>query len=219
MRLDSSQEAFLVELKAKAVARGMNLPSLNGHLKSAGVLVELEVDDGLVGQVVEDRSNRVRIEIKKDWIDPPTYQDYKRAANEVFRSLLADLEPPLRLTIQSKTDCEPKLTPGAKRYFDPFVAFARLASLQQYDWEHFYKFIYYCHKHHMKLSAPDLEWLLIQEGIAEDRATTLSDVYRHGRVLLGTQLLHREEWERSSVEVMRCKNPKCDFTERKKARS
>ena len=77
-----------------------------------------------------------------------------------------------------------KLPRGAEGYFRRFLARANISVLHDNDWECFYEFIVYCHRHHVTLDYWDLRQALIAEGFREYTAKNLSDAYKHGRGIL-----------------------------------
>ncbi len=77
-----------------------------------------------------------------------------------------------------------KLPTGAEGYFRRFLARANISVLHDNDWECFYEFICYCHRHHVTLDYWDLRQALMAERFSEYTATNLSAAYQHGRQIL-----------------------------------
>ena len=77
-----------------------------------------------------------------------------------------------------------KLPKRTKDYFNQFVNLANKQNPSACDWERFHKFIRVCHAGNTKLPQGDLKSLLIDNGFPEDNASSLSNIYNHGRDIL-----------------------------------
>ena len=82
-----------------------------------------------------------------------------------------------------------KLPKRTKVYFDQFVNLANKQSLSPLDWERFHVFIRVCHAGNTKLPQGELKNLLINNGFPEDNASSLSNIYNHGRDLLKIKIV------------------------------
>lgn len=81
-----------------------------------------------------------------------------------------------------------KLPKRTKSYFDKFVNSANKQILHPRDWERFHTFILACHAGNTKLPQGELKSLLIDNSFPEDNASSLSNIYNHGRDLLKLKL-------------------------------
>jgi hypothetical protein len=146
----------------------------------------------LILQFVSDADSgaNIRIEVRAHrWSpDPPTYETYVQAAEQLARPLLQEynrrFQSRRRLSIQSESAVEPRLAPSVRPLFDSFVQCANTQMLHPNDWDRFYRFVKACHKHHVSLNATDLARLFTREGFDEDYACRIASVYDHGRRLL-----------------------------------
>lgn len=81
-----------------------------------------------------------------------------------------------------------KLPERTKYFFDQFVNAANKQILHPLDWKRFYIFIQACHEGNTKLLWGELERLLIDNGFPEENASSLSNIYYHGRNLLESRV-------------------------------
>ena len=81
-----------------------------------------------------------------------------------------------------------KLPKRTKYFFNQFVNGANKQILNPLDWKRFYIFIQASHEGNTKLLPGELECLLIDNGFPEDNASSLSDIYYHGRHLLESRV-------------------------------
>lgn len=144
--------------------------------------------DGLFGQLIytTNTNNRIIVEVRADrWgsSNYPTYDSYVEAINFVFKKLLSQYNKRHstrhRLTIVSKKDCEPSLSPNIKLVFDKFVAGANKASLHPCDWERFYKFARLCHRLRAQVCGENVFRLLVLSGFSEEYSRDISIVFTH----------------------------------------
>ena len=87
-----------------------------------------------------------------------------------------------------RMDKKIKLPKRTKSYFEKFVNLANKQTLHPRDWERFHIFILACHEGNTKLPQGELKSLLIDNGFPEDNASSLSNIYNHGRDLLKLKL-------------------------------
>ena len=74
-----------------------------------------------------------------------------------------------------------KLSLQSQAAFNLFAEHSDKAIPNEFDWGHFYDFIYKTHSLHIKLGSEDITDLLIDTGFSEVCASHLADVYMHGR--------------------------------------
>jgi len=84
-----------------------------------------------------------------------------------------------------------QLPERTKYFFDQFVNAANKQILHPLDWKRFYVFIQSAHEGRTKLTPGELEQLLAKNGFPKDTASTLSNVYFHGRKLLESRVNFR----------------------------
>lgn len=150
------------------------------------------IHDGIYAQfhVKQKFIDRIFINIRAfGWNpDPPTYETYSTAASILVKPIISyyntKYKSKRRLCIQLKENTKPKLSKLAKKYFDRFTQLANKDHLHSNDYDHFYKFIRYCHEHSVKLIESDVKRLLFDAGFSEDISSHLADIYQHGRGLL-----------------------------------
>ena len=82
-----------------------------------------------------------------------------------------------------KQEVKKKLPKRTKYFFDQFVNGANKQILHPLDWKRFYVFIQACHEGNTKLLPGELESLLLDNGFPEDNASSLANIYYHGRDL------------------------------------
>jgi hypothetical protein len=79
---------------------------------------------------------------------------------------------------------------GVEQQLTSFVRVANLAVLHPSDWERFYRFVRYCHAHHVSLRERRLCSELVARGVPSKLAIELALCYAHGRGVLAG----RFEW-------------------------
>ena len=84
---------------------------------------------------------------------------------------------------------EKELPKRTKYFFDQFVHGANKQILHPLDWKRFYIFIQACHEGNTRLLQGELISLLIDNGFPEDNASSLSNIYFHGRKLLESKVI------------------------------
>jgi hypothetical protein len=77
-----------------------------------------------------------------------------------------------------------KLPKRTKYFFNQFLNCTNKQILHPLDWRRFYIFIKACHEGKTKCLPGELEHLLVENGFPEDNASSLSNIYYHGRSLL-----------------------------------
>ena len=142
---------------------------------------------GLIGQIIiAPDTTKAIIEVRATkWVpDPPTYDVYAESARAIFEPLLRQYNKRFasrrRLSIQAKSDTEPKLPAKAQKIFDHFVILANKSGLHPYDWQRFYDFIWHCASHNLELTPRDIQELLIAAEFSEEYAEYIADIFIHG---------------------------------------
>ncbi|MFX0200790.1 MAG: hypothetical protein ACFFCW_32115 [Candidatus Hodarchaeota archaeon] len=74
-----------------------------------------------------------------------------------------------------------------KHFFDQFIDSANKQIPHPVDMKRFYRFIHAAHQGRTRLSASELEQLLVCAGFMEDLAADLANIYYHGRGLLASK--------------------------------
>ncbi len=135
-------------------------------------------------------SKRVWVELlTTTWAtSPPSYDQYVQLAKQLLGPLLSAYNKRYRtnrrFNIPKKGKLEPKLSPIISRVFDRFVDSANKSFLSQRDWRNFYSLVRVCHRRRARLTAEELERLLLKVGFSEYYSEKLSCVYEHGRGIL-----------------------------------
>lgn len=131
----------------------------------------------------------IRLNLPAWKTDIPEYDHYTNLCKEVMEDLLKDYnrrhKTRLRLNVISLDKMAPDLTPKIRASFDDFVQHAHKDVLGGRDWERFYRFIRLTHAFHVRLNEEQIFFLLTQAGFGKQYAREISDVYMHGRALLG----------------------------------
>ena len=148
--------------------------------------------EGLLASLIftPDSITRLDVEIAaKSWSpDPPTYDSYVEAANQLLKPLLSLYNKKfgrrIRLTIQSKESLQPRLPPRALKAFNLFTLAANKRALHPLDWKRFYTFIYFCSLRNINVTRDDVKRLLLSSGFDSDYSDRLAEIYDHGIDLL-----------------------------------
>lgn len=144
----------------------------------------------LVVQLIswQDSNKRIRVEARaRRWHgdNEPTYEMYAETLRSLLRSLISaynqKYKTRIRLVIQEKDECIPKLSPKTQEAFDQFVASANMSGLHPLDWQKLYRFARVCHTYHVKTNTDDVTRLLVDAGFSEEYARDIASVYGHLR--------------------------------------
>lgn len=124
--------------------------------------------------------------------DPPKHATYLRAAKDLLQPLLVayrrnhGLRYRLGIHIpRLQRRCIPQ---EARQRLDLFIHHANFSVLASSDWDLFYAFIRHCHNRRVLMDPWELKVWLKQAGFDEERASSLSNIYRHGRGILQRRL-------------------------------
>lgn len=82
----------------------------------------------------------------------------------------------------------PRLPKMAQQIFEEYAAQASKRYAHALDWGAFYDFVIHCHKYRVRLSADEVEALLVARGFAAEAGHELAQVYDHGRSLLARRI-------------------------------
>lgn len=165
--------------------------SLSLHLKSQAV-----GPDNLMIRITSSKRTDVKhvhIRLNRpEWkTDIPEYSQYTHLCKDTLEELLKDYnrryKTRLRLIVKSLEKLEPKLTPKIQQAFDDFATHAHKELLGGKDWERYYRFIRLAHAFNVRMDEEQLFFLLTHAGFSKQYSREISDVYTHGRALLGNK--------------------------------
>ena len=94
-----------------------------------------------------------------------------------------------------------KLPKRTEYFFNQFVNGTNKQILHPLDWKRFYIFIQASHEGKTKLFQGELECLLIDNGFPEDNASSLSNIYYHGRKLLESKVILSYKYKTSKKDI------------------
>lgn len=158
---------------------------------------EPKIPNDLMAQFIylpKTYKDRIGVEmVAASWIESITYDSYVDTVNllkPLFLIYNRQHKARVRLSIQSRDNILPKLSPTARKYFDFFTSNANKSALHPLDWNPFYNFIRLCQEQHSKLTPDDLAYLLVHEGFWEQDAHYLADIYDRGRRILSRHVAH-----------------------------
>jgi len=148
--------------------------------------------------VSQESPDRIEVLLfASEWKPELSYDTYTSTARRVLVPLLSlynkRFGARIRLGISGPRK-PPKLSTGAADALSRFESFANKRCPHPADWNLFYRFIVYCHDHHVSYGSEYLGELLLQRGFDSQVALELTTAYRHGRALLGVQSEARRDW-------------------------
>ncbi len=159
-------------------SEGHDIVELRSHAQS--------VHDELVIRFNTHKSQGTRIAVRpcaRQWNpdDPPKYETYCQAARDfsgpVLRSYNSTHGTRYRLRVPTRKSMVPKLPHATDKLFKQFVNSVNKSVLSPFDWECFYKFVWFSRMRTMH--DEDMTSLLIENGFTPEYAKDIASVYIH----------------------------------------